>query len=104
MDGLIKHIVMWKLKDFAEGKTKDENAISLKRSLESLEEKIGEVRFSIEVGINITQAEQAYDIVLYAEFQCIEDLNIYMQHPEHVKVSEYISKVREVRVVTDYEI
>ncbi|MDI6031580.1 Dabb family protein [Flavobacterium sp. LB2P84] len=33
---MIHHIVMWKLKDFAEGKSKAENAIILKERLEGL--------------------------------------------------------------------
>ncbi|MGL5244279.1 MAG: Dabb family protein [Sarcina sp.] len=34
----------------------------------------------------------------------MEDLNSYQKHPEHVKVGEFISKVRDGRVVVDYEI
>ena len=33
---MLKHIVMWKLKEFAEGKTKAENALIMKESLERL--------------------------------------------------------------------
>ena len=33
---MIKHIVMWRLKDVAAGATKEENALKLKESLESL--------------------------------------------------------------------
>ena len=37
---MIKHIVMWKLKDEAEGNSKDENAKIIKNSLEDLKGKI----------------------------------------------------------------
>ena len=40
---MIKHIVIWKLKDMAAGKTKAENAVLLKERLESLKDKIQEV-------------------------------------------------------------
>jgi hypothetical protein len=99
---LIKHIVMWKLKEFAEGKNKLENAQIIKRDLEALQDKIKEIRH-IEVGININESEQAYDVVLYSEFNSIEDLNIYQNHQEHLRVAEFVGKVREARVVTDYE-
>ena len=33
---MLKHIVMWKLKEFAEGKTKAENALIMKESLERI--------------------------------------------------------------------
>lgn len=100
---MIKHIVMWKLKEFAEEKDKFENANIIKRNLEGLKNKINEIKF-IEVGININQSTQAYDVVLYSEFANIEDLNKYQNHPEHLKVSEFVSKVRDERVVTDYQI
>ena len=90
---MIKHIVMWKLKEFAEGKNKLENAQIIKRDLEALQDKIKEIRH-IEVGININESEQAYDVVLYSEFNSIEDLNIYQNHQEHLRVAEFVGKVR----------
>lgn len=100
---MIKHIVMWKLKEFAEDKDKLENAKIIKTSLENLQKEINQIRF-IEVGININKSTQAYDIVLYSQFENIEDLNIYQNHSEHIKVSEFISKVRDERIVVDYKI
>ncbi|MBC2580427.1 Dabb family protein [Clostridium sp. DJ247] len=99
---MIKHIVTWKLKDFAEGKGKVENANKIKIDLESLKDKIEQIKF-IEVGININQSEQAYDVVLYSEFESVEDLNIYQNHPEHIKVAGFVGKVKDQRVVVDYE-
>ena len=61
---MIKHIVMWKLKDEAEGNSKDENAKIIKNSLEDLKGKINEI-VDIEVGIDVNKSEQAYDVVLY---------------------------------------
>lgn len=99
---MFKHIVMWKLKDFAEGNSKAENAMLIKTRLEGLKEKISEIKH-IEVGINILKAEQAYDAVLYSIFDTLDDLNAYQKHPEHVKVSEFIGRVRNERAVADYE-
>ncbi|MGE5629149.1 MAG: Dabb family protein [Solirubrobacterales bacterium] len=100
---MIKHIVMWRLKDFAEGKDKRENAIIIKAGLEDLKNKINQIRH-IEVGININESEQAYDIVLYSEFDNIEDLNLYQNHPDHIRISEFVRKVRAIRIVEDYVI
>jgi len=100
---LIKHIVMWKLKEFAEGKSKLENANIIKINLEDLKHRIDEVKL-IEVGVNINNSQQAYDVVLYSEFENLEDLNLYQNHPDHVKVGEFINKVKEDRIVTDYEV
>lgn len=99
---MIKHIVMWKLKEFAEGQKKSENAGIIKTRLEALKNKIEQIKF-IEVGINLNQSEQAYDAVLYSEFSNLDDLDIYKNHPEHLKISKFVSMVRESRVVADYE-
>lgn len=100
---MIKHIVMWKLKEFADGKEKQENAKIIKTGLESLQQKINELKF-IEAGININNSPQAYDVVLYSQFENMEDLNIYQNHPEHIKVAEFVKKVVNERVVVDYEV
>jgi hypothetical protein len=94
---------MWKLKEVAEGKSKLENANTIKMKLENLQQKIKEAKL-IEVGININDSKQAYDVVLYSEFENLEDLNLYQNHPEHLKVGEFINKVKEDRIVADYEV
>ncbi len=100
---MIKHIVVWKLKDLAEGKTKAENLILLKQELESLSEKIQEVKH-LEVGINFNPSAAAFDIALYSEFESKETLEKYLNHPEHQKIVELVGKLKEDRFVVDYEI
>ena len=98
---MIKHIVMWKLKDFAEAASTKENALKIKSSLEKLRYKIKEIKF-LEVGISISDAADFYDIVLISAFNDSKDLENYQKHPEHVKVGEFIGKVRLERKVVDY--
>ncbi len=100
-DRMIKHIVLWKLKDFAEGASKAQNAERMKRELEALKMNISVIRH-IEVGINIMPSEAAYDVALYSEFATESDLNSYQKHPEHLKIADFVAKVRENRVVVDY--
>ena len=100
---MIKHIVVWTLKDYAEGATKKENARKAKRLLEGLKDKIKEIR-TIEIGINLNGTPAAYDIVLYSEFDNAHDLDAYQNHPEHLIVGDFISKVRLDRRVVDYEV
>ncbi len=99
---MIKHIVMWKLKNFAEGNDRKHNALKMKKDLEALKTKIPVIR-SIEAGINFLPSDAAYDIVLYSEFENEKDLDMYQKHPEHLKVADFVSKVRESRVVVDYK-
>lgn len=100
---MIKHIVMWKLKDFAEGSSKVVNAQKIKELLESLKERIEEVKH-IEVGIDSSKTDASADIVLYSEFDCMKDLTIYQNHPEHVKIVQFVKEVCTERRVADYEI
>jgi hypothetical protein len=100
---MIKHIVMWKLKDSAEGAGKMENARKMKALLEGLKKKIKGVR-SIEVGINTNESADAYDVALYSEFASQADLQAYSEHPDHLRVGEFVGKVRLERKVVDYEV
>lgn len=98
---MLKHIVMWKLEEFAEGKSKAENAQWMKEHLEALVGVIPQIK-SLEVGVNVNKSDAAYDAVLVSVFESEEDLNAYQHHPEHVKVSSYCNKIRISRVVADY--
>ena len=100
---MVKHIVMWKLKETAEGKTREENAAIIKAGLEGLKDKIDFLR-EVEVGVNFNNSEMAYDVVLYTIFDSKEDLDRYQNHEEHLKVATYVRKVNEARVVVDYKI
>ena len=53
---MMKHIVMWRLKDEAAGATKEENALKLKDSLESLTDKIPSLK---ETSIVIAEEDPA---------------------------------------------
>jgi hypothetical protein len=100
---MIKHVVMWKLKDIAEGKTKAENAEVMKELLEDLPNKIEELT-SAEVGINILEGDEGAicDVVLTTECASEEDLKAYAVHPDHQKVVKFIKKVVSERRVVDY--
>ncbi|MPN32592.1 hypothetical protein SDC9_180072 [bioreactor metagenome] len=101
---MIKHIVFFGIADEAEGKSKKENLLYIKKELESLIRLIPELK-KIEVGINLPEApSENYDLALYAEFANMTDLDIYQVHPEHKRVAAYIGKVKTSRACVDYEI
>ena len=99
---MIKHIVMWRLKDKAAGGTKQENAAKLKGSLESLVGVIPSLK-AAEVGINFNPSDAAFDVVLYSEFEDKEGLSAYQNHPEHLKIVDFVGEIRSDRAVVDYE-
>ena len=98
---MIKHLVMWKLKDSAEGVGKEQNAHKMKAALEALKHTIPQIKH-IEVGVNCIPSDAAYDIALYAEFTNEQDLAVYQKHPEHLKAAEFVIKVSASRAVVDY--
>lgn len=100
---MIKHVVFFKLAAFAESNTKEENALYLKRELENLQGVVPGL-LKMEVYINMPDvAADNYDLVLMAEFKNLQDLDVYINHPEHVKVASFMSKVRTDRAAIDYE-
>lgn len=100
---MLTHIVMFRLKESALGKSKEENLRELKVWLESLKDKIPVVK-CLEVGINIGKSASAADIALYSEFDDLNALEAYRIHPEHVKIVEFIEKICSERRVADYEV
>lgn len=99
---MIKHIVMWRLKDSAAGASREENAKKLKQSLEDLKDKIEDIK-ALEVGINFNASPAAFDVVLYSEFADMEGLDSYQNHPEHLKIVDFVGEIRTDRAVVDYE-
>lgn len=100
---MVKHIVMWKLKKHADTAKRIATALEIKKSLERLTSAIFEIKY-LEVGMNFSMSDKAYDIVLYTEFDSKKDLEHYMKHPEHVKVKDFIDRIVEDRAIVDFEI
>ena len=100
---MIKHIVLFKLADEAEGNSRAVNAAIIKQRLEALKELIPEI-LKMEASINHADAPAGnHDIMLDSEFKNLEDLKTYISHPEHQKVGGFIVKVRTERAAIDYE-
>lgn len=99
---MIKHIVMWKIKDSHEGMNKEELMAKIKQDLEELKNSIPEIK-TMEIGRNSNELPTSFDIALYSEFESKEDVAIYQKHPEHLKVAQFIQQVRTDAVVVDYE-
>lgn len=100
---MIKHIVMWRLKETAHGNTKQENAKIIKEKLEALNGKIPGM-LKMEVGIDFSKTESSADVVLYSEFETKEDLDNYQTHPEHKAVMPFVGEARLERRMVDYEV
>ena len=100
---MIKHIVLWRLKESAGGRDKAANARLIKEKLEALNGQIpGLIR--LEVGLDFLAGESSSDVALYSEFASREALEGYQSHPEHKAVMPFVMDVRSERRTVDYEI
>lgn len=95
---MIKHIVSWKINDDLE---KQAESKKIKEKLEDLKGKIEKIKF-LEVGIDFSQTEMSADLVLVSEFENIENLEVYQNHPEHQKVVQFIKERTNSRTLVDY--
>jgi antibiotic biosynthesis monooxygenase (ABM) superfamily enzyme len=98
---MIKHIVMWKLKERAEGADRAANAVEMKRRLDACATLVpGILKF--EVALAQPGLEASYDVVLYSEFASKEALDAYAGHPAHQALIPFFGAVREARQCMDY--
>lgn len=97
---MIAHIVCFKMKNFALGKTKEQNLSDLKKRVETLPKEISVIRaFQFE----FNKQGKNYDAVLVELFEDDAALNIYDNHPVHLGVKEYIGQVCDEMAVTDHK-
>ncbi len=100
---MIKHIVMWQLKDHAEGADKATNAIKMKALLDACSDIVPGI-LKLEVAIAQTSLEATYDVVLYSEFESVAALDAYQNHPQHLALKPFVGAVRLARQCMDYEV
>jgi Stress responsive A/B Barrel Domain len=100
---MIKHIVMWTIKEGETSRMKFERMAEVKARLLELKAKVSVVA-SLEVFFNSPLAPQDnFDVVLVSEFNTWADLEQYKIHPDHVEVAAYINNVRQNRAAIDFE-
>lgn len=100
---MLKHIVMWQLKEEAEGADKASNARKMKALLDDCAGIVpGILKF--EVALAQPGLEATYDIVLYSEFASSAALDAYQNHPQHQALKPFVGAVRLARQCMDYEI
>lgn len=98
---MIKHIILWKLKEEFSEEEKNEIKRNAKESLESLAGKIPGL-VDIKVNINGLPSSNA-DMMLDTTFLDEKSLKEYAVHPEHVKVADaYVCPYTAIRMCLDF--
>lgn len=93
---MIKHIVLFKLKNPADAP----RAVS---ALQTLKEKISCIR-ALEVGVNEVASPRACDIALTVDFDSLADLKIYASHEHHLPVVQLMGELCERVYSVDYSV
>lgn len=100
---MVKHVILWKLKDEYSAEEKETIKKNIKAQLESLEGKI-EGLSEIKVWIDSLETSNM-DLMLDSSFESFEALKGYAVHPEHVKVADnFVRPFTAVRSCLDFEI
>ena len=103
---MIRHIVMFKFLETANGKTKVENLKEAKEKMMAMQGVIPQIKaMNVYFGAE-GQKPANYDYILVSDFESLEDLETYQKHPMHVAFGQYVKQLREPegRACVDYEI
>lgn len=98
---MVKHIVMFKLKETLSKEEKLDVMNRFKAAIEALPAKIDVIR-KVFVGLNINESE-AWDICLESEFDTLDDVKLYAVHPDHVAAAGILKDAKQDRACVDYE-
>ena len=99
---MIKHVVMWKFKEFATLEEKLENIKKFEDGLMALVGVVPELK-NAEFQYNVNPSDRNSDAMLISDFDTMEDLQAYTVHPEHVKVASFCHTIAISRAAVDYE-
>ena len=97
---MVKHIVIWNLKDEYQDEQKLDQAQKMKDELEALPDFIEGI-LSLKVYANPLPSSSG-DVILVSAFVDQEALTAYQIHPEHRRVAEFIHTVAKERKCMDY--
>jgi hypothetical protein len=100
---MIRHIVMWKLHEQAEGASRAENALKLKQKLEACRDIVPGI-LRLEVGLAKPGLESTHDVILESDFADKAALDAYQVHPQHEALKAFVAAVRESRAAIDFEV
>jgi hypothetical protein len=100
---MVKHIILWTLKDELSVEEKEQVKRGIKEGLEGL---AGKIPGMVDIKVNINGlASSNADLMLDSTFESEEALKGYAVHPDHVAVAD--GKVRpytKIRSCLDFEV
>lgn len=99
---MVKHVILWQLKDEIQGEKKQQVLLDAKKSLESLN---GKIEGLVDIKLNIVPMESSNaDMMLDSTFLSENALKGYQVHPDHVYAADnFIRPFAKARLCLDFE-
>lgn len=99
---MVKHVILWTLKDELSDQEKDTVRKNIKEGLEALK---GKIPGLVDIKVNISRLPSSTaDLMLDSTFESAEALKGYSVHPEHVKVADgAVRPYTKIRSCLDFE-
>ncbi len=99
---MIRHLVFWKFKPQAAGRSGKENRMLAQAALQALPEQIPVIRSFLVACIDSADPESC-ELCLDSTFDSREDLQAYSIHPAHQSVVRLLRQVRSEKRFADFE-
>jgi hypothetical protein len=94
---MVAHMVLFKIRNGIA----DERIKAMTDALEALREEIPQLA-EIHAGVNLSDRNKGYHVMLISRFKNTRDLKTYIDHPAHKRVvEEFIQPIREDVIVGD---
>ena len=99
---MVKHVILWQLKDELQGEEKETVKAGIKRGLEEL---AGQIPGLIDIHVQTEcLASSNADVMLDSTFVDEQALKTYASHPAHVKVADNnVRPFTKTRACMDFE-
>lgn len=97
---MVKHIILWKLKD-------EHNTAAVKQNIKTeIEGLLGKIDGLLEISVQVGGlASSNADVMLYSVFEDESALKTYATHPAHVHVADtFVRPYTQTRMCLDFEV
>jgi hypothetical protein len=100
---MIRHIVLFKLKDFSSESERSEALENVLVTFRSLKGQIPQIR-QFRVEPDCMKGPSSSDVIIDSYFDSMEDLKAYQAHPAHLEAVALNKQWSESKIVGDYQI
>lgn len=97
---MIKHIVFWKINEHGTAEDRKQTVHTFRERTEYLKTIIPEI---VEASVGSNVNSEGFHVCIDSVFRTMEELERYINHPEHLKVRQFMNDVSYDKTVFDYE-